>query len=283
MPDYAPGLQQPRRGAARRRPARRSGRALSPGARAQARLRQRQLQPRQRAARAGQGRRFGGELPRGAASRRRTPSRRTTTSASRSPSGRRRRRDRRVPRRAGDRRSLGPRASQSRQHAVRRRAARRRAWRISSARSQLAPSEPEAVYDIGTILLQDQNFAAAAARFEAALKIRPDWAEAHNNLGIALASQGRIAEALTHFERAVELKPVTRRRPRQSRSGAGALKRDKLQSRPNSELPTLDCRIKKGADPFGSAPVRGTAQFSLCSNLWPTSASRRQSHTCGPA
>ena len=37
-----------------------------------------------------------------------------------------RRRDRRVPRRAGHRRSLGPRASQSRQHAGRRRAARRR-------------------------------------------------------------------------------------------------------------------------------------------------------------
>ena len=54
---------------------------------------------------------------------------------------------------------------------------------------------------------EDQNFAGAAARFEAALKIRPDWAEAHNNLGIALASQGRIAEALTHFERAVQLKP----------------------------------------------------------------------------
>ena len=39
--------------------------------------------------------------------------------------------------------------------------------------AQLAPSEPEAVYDIGTILLQDQNFPAAAARFEAALKITP--------------------------------------------------------------------------------------------------------------
>jgi tetratricopeptide (TPR) repeat protein len=32
--------------------------------------------------------------------------------------------------------------------------------------AQLAPSEPEAIYDIGTILLQDQNFRAAAARFE---------------------------------------------------------------------------------------------------------------------
>src|SRR4030095_11389654 len=67
--------------------------------------------------------------------------------------------------------------------------------------------ELEVVYDIGTILLQDQSFAAAAARFEAALKIRPDWAEAHNNLGIALASQGRIAHALRHFEPAVAPKP----------------------------------------------------------------------------
>jgi Flp pilus assembly protein TadD len=55
--------------------------------------------------------------------------------------------------------------------------------------------------------LEDQRFANAAARFEAALQVRPDWPEAHNNLGIALASQGRIAEALTHFERAVQLKP----------------------------------------------------------------------------
>ena len=71
----------------------------------------------------------------------------------------------------------------------------------------LAPAEPEALYDIGTVLLQEQDFAGAARRFQAALTIRADWAEAHNNLGIALASQGRIADALTHFERAVTLKP----------------------------------------------------------------------------
>ncbi len=54
----------------------------------------------------------------------------------------------------------------------------------------LAPNEPDAIYDIGTVLLEDQNFAAAAARFEAALTIKPDWPEAHNNLGIALAITG---------------------------------------------------------------------------------------------
>ena len=63
------------------------------------------------------------------------------------------------------------------------------------------------VYDIGTVLLQEQRFGAAAEQFASALAIRPDWPEAHNNLGIALASQGRIAEALPHFERAVTLKP----------------------------------------------------------------------------
>ena len=57
------------------------------------------------------------------------------------------------------------------------------------------------------MLLQEQDFAAAAARFQSALRIRPEWAEAENNLGIALASQGRIADALPHFERAVTLKP----------------------------------------------------------------------------
>ena len=60
---------------------------------------------------------------------------------------------------------------------------------------------------LGTILLNEQRFAAAASRFEAALKVRPNWAEAHNNLGIALANQGKLAEALTQFERAVTLNP----------------------------------------------------------------------------
>ena len=153
------------------------------------------------------------------AANRRTPSRRTTISASRSRTGATR--PARSPNSAPRWRSTIARCTRIAISATccSTPGSAPRAWRISSAPWQLAPSEPEAVYDIGTILLQDQNFAGAAARFEAALKIRPDWAEAHNNLGIALASQGRIAEALTHFERAVALKPTIDRRPRQSRSG----------------------------------------------------------------
>ena len=71
----------------------------------------------------------------------------------------------------------------------------------------LAPNEPDATYDIGTVLLQEENFAGAAARFRAVLAIRPGWAEAHNHLGIALAQQGRMADALAEFERAVTARP----------------------------------------------------------------------------
>jgi lipoprotein NlpI len=76
------------------------------------------------------------------------------------------------------------------------------------------------------VLLQERNFAGAAARFEAALKIRPDWAEAHNNLGIALASQGKISAALAHFERAVALNPSMSDARANRDQARTALKRD---------------------------------------------------------
>ena len=64
--------------------------------------------------------------------------------------------------------------------------------------AQVGPGEADALFDIGSILLQEQQFRAAAERFQAALRIKPDSPETLNNLGIALANQGRIAEALTH-------------------------------------------------------------------------------------
>ena len=72
---------------------------------------------------------------------------------------------------------------------------------------RLAPAEADATYDIGTVLLQDENFVGAAERFRQALALKPGWAEAHNNLGIALASQGRLADALEQFERALKARP----------------------------------------------------------------------------
>jgi lipoprotein NlpI len=71
----------------------------------------------------------------------------------------------------------------------------------------LAPTEPDATYDIGSVLLQEENFVGAAERFRAVLAITPGWAEAHNHLGIALASQRRMADALDQFERALKARP----------------------------------------------------------------------------
>jgi tetratricopeptide (TPR) repeat protein len=52
------------------------------------------------------------------------------------------------------------------------------------------------------------HVAEALAHYEAALRIRPDYAEAHNNLAILLAKlPDRHAEALTHYEQALHFQP----------------------------------------------------------------------------
>ena len=55
----------------------------------------------------------------------------------------------------------------------------------------LAPDEAEAIYDLGTMLLHEQNSGERPKRFRRRCAIKPDSAEAHNNLGIALAHKGR--------------------------------------------------------------------------------------------
>lgn len=65
------------------------------------------------------------------------------------------------------------------------------------------------VYNEGVDLMQAGNYAAAQAKFEAALAEKEDFAEAHNNLGYSLRKQGadHREEALEHYNRAIELKP----------------------------------------------------------------------------
>ena len=48
---------------------------------------------------------------------------------------------------------------------------------------------------------------AAAAAFEQALALQPDFAEAHKDLGVMLMAQGRFKEASARFARALELVP----------------------------------------------------------------------------
>lgn len=50
--------------------------------------------------------------------------------------------------------------------------------------------------------------AAAAAQIEAALRLRPDYPEAYNNLGnVWAATPGRLDDAVREYERALELRP----------------------------------------------------------------------------
>ena len=64
-------------------------------------------------------------------------------------------------------------------------------------------------YNEGVALLLDKRYAAAQAKFEAALAQDEKLAEAHNNLAFALRMQGaqNFERSLRHYDRALELKP----------------------------------------------------------------------------
>jgi Flp pilus assembly protein TadD/SAM-dependent methyltransferase len=61
--------------------------------------------------------------------------------------------------------------------------------------------------NLGIVLLQGSDLAAAQARFEQALALNPAYAEASYNLGVALELQGRSDDARPHYARAQTLKP----------------------------------------------------------------------------
>jgi tetratricopeptide (TPR) repeat protein len=64
-------------------------------------------------------------------------------------------------------------------------------------------------YNEGVVLLLDKRYAAAQAKFEAALAQDEKLAEAHNNLAFSLRMQGaqNFDRSLKHYNRALELKP----------------------------------------------------------------------------
>jgi tetratricopeptide (TPR) repeat protein len=64
-------------------------------------------------------------------------------------------------------------------------------------------------YNEGVALLLDKRYAAAQAKFEAALAQDEKLAEAHNNLAFSLRMQGaqNFDRSLRHYDRALELKP----------------------------------------------------------------------------
>ena len=70
------------------------------------------------------------------------------------------------------------------------------------------PANAASYYSRGLEQEQSGRLTDAIQSFEAALKIKPDYADAHNNLGVLLTRiPGRERDALPHMEAAVRLEP----------------------------------------------------------------------------
>jgi Tfp pilus assembly protein PilF len=79
------------------------------------------------------------------------------------------------------------------------------------ARNNLArvqSSAAEVQYNLGIDLAKSSKPEAAIARFEEALRFKPEYVDAHNNLGVVLAGTGRVPEAISHFETALRIDPI---------------------------------------------------------------------------
>ena len=72
---------------------------------------------------------------------------------------------------------------------------------------RVKPDYLEAHNGLGVSLHQLGRLPEAIAHYEAAIRINPNYADAHFNLGVALAQSGHENDAQQHFEMAIKLKP----------------------------------------------------------------------------
>jgi tetratricopeptide (TPR) repeat protein len=79
---------------------------------------------------------------------------------------------------------------------------------IASYREALA-REPSARthFNLGNAYAAIGLLEQAAASYQEALRIRPDYPEAHNNLALVLADQRRLDEAVAHYRESLRLRP----------------------------------------------------------------------------
>src|SRR5262245_51216475 len=84
------------------------------------------------------------------------------------------------------------------------------AERLIGQSLQINPRPPDAWYNRGCALQRLQRPADAISCFDRAVALRPDYDEAWTNLGVALLALRRHADALDSFNRALSLKPLDR-------------------------------------------------------------------------
>jgi tetratricopeptide (TPR) repeat protein len=62
-----------------------------------------------------------------------------------------------------------------------------------------------AIVNAGNVMLEDGDLDGAIARFEAAIRLDPEYPEAHHNLGVAYRRAGRRSDAVRELRRATGL------------------------------------------------------------------------------
>ena len=65
----------------------------------------------------------------------------------------------------------------------------------------------EAYYNLGNVLSRKHQLDGAISQYQEALRLRANYAEAHNNLGFALGQKGRTGEAIGQYREAIRLRP----------------------------------------------------------------------------
>ena len=73
--------------------------------------------------------------------------------------------------------------------------------------SQMSNAGAKSHLEAGNAFVDQEQFTQAAAEYQKAIHLDPEYAEAYNNLGISLAEQGEMADAVKAFRQAVRIDP----------------------------------------------------------------------------
>ena len=73
--------------------------------------------------------------------------------------------------------------------------------------AEKSPAKARPHNNFGAVLLRRGRLPEAINEFEAALRIKPDYADAHYNLGNALVKKGNLTEGIYHFRETLRLRP----------------------------------------------------------------------------